>query len=250
MQVILTDKWAITEKDTIYRFYSPETAGAAKPGQFVEIKVGEAAEHFLRRPISIFDADDQYFDLLVRTVGSGTKIMTKWQTGQTADVLGPLGNGFTWDPSDDSFLLVAGDMGVAPLNFVAERLIAEGKNVRMLFSPLREKALLDGFIKPLDIETGFSSNRFEVPLLLKKMLSESPADRVFACGPVPFLQIVSDICNVLNVPAQISMESYMACGTGICLGCVVPVRGVNGTEYKKVCSNGPVFDGGEVIFDE
>ena len=144
MFVRLTELRPVTARDTLYRFTCPAIARAALPGQFVELKLTGGCDPFLRRPISLFDADGtETFSLLVRTVGRGTEYMTGWTPGMEIDVLGPLGSGFSWETDTRDCLLVAGGIGLAPMGFLARRLLDEGKRVRLLFSPRRDAALLD-----------------------------------------------------------------------------------------------------------
>lgn len=248
MSARLYSKRKITERDTLYRLECPEIAVKAKPGQFVEVRVRDALDPFFRRPVSIFNADGVYLDLLVRTVGRGTELMTEWETGQEIDVIGPLGRGFSWESSEKRFLLAGGGIGVAPLHFLVRRLNQEGKAARMFFSPERDKAVLDAFEPGLEMEPRFAANRNEVvPAFLQILEAEAP-DRVSVCGPDAFMEAVAKACGVRGIPAQVSMESRMACGIGICLGCVIPIRSGEGIIYKKVCSDGPVFLGEEVVF--
>ena len=154
MFVRLTELRPVTARDTLYRFTCPAIARAALPGQFVELKLTGGCDPFLRRPISLFDADGtETFSLLVRTVGRGTEYMTGWTPGMEIDVLGPLGSGFSWETDTRDCLLVAGGIGLAPMGFLARRLLDEGKRVRLLFSPRRDAALLDAlpFRERLDV---------------------------------------------------------------------------------------------------
>lgn len=249
MLAILKERRSITECDHWYHFECPDLASAARPGQFVEIKVAEGPDPFLRRPISIFSADNTHFTLLVRTYGRGTAFMERWKPGTAVDVIGPLGNGFEWEQEDGSMLLVGGGIGVAPLNFLAQKLAEENRRVRILFSPLREKALTDCFYADPKINLFFSENRRQMPQILNTLLEE-PVDRIFACGPKGMMKLVVDSAAAKSVPTQISMEENMACGIGICVGCAVPIRSAGGFIYKKVCKDGPVFAGEELIFDE
>jgi len=249
MLATLVEIRQITERDNFYRFDCPAIASAAKPGQFVEIKICQGPEPYLRRPISIFSADGRYFSLLVRTVGKGTKMMAQWQCGSTVDVIGPLGNGFNWQPSDQNLLLAGGGIGIAPLHFLAERLIAEKRQVSLLFSPKRDSELIGSFLSDQTAKIMFAENRSGIPDIMAELL-KSPCDRIFACGPVGMMKTVTEIGLAHQLPVQVSMEANMACGIGICLGCAIPIKTRQGIVNKKVCHEGPVFSGEELIFDE
>ena len=250
MLAVLTEIRSVTQRDTLYTFKCPDIARTARPGQFVELKLTDGYEPFLRRPISIFDADgDQAFSLLVRTVGRGTAALTKWDVGAKVDVLGPLGNGFAWKPEDRDCVLVAGGIGLAPLSFLAKRLLSEGKQVRLVFSPQRDAELLK--VLPFQEQLGivFSENRNALPAVLTSVLRHG-VDTVFSCGPEGLLGTVAEYAAEYHAPCQLSVERRMACGIGICLGCAIAIRAEQGIVYKKVCKDGPVFRAKEVVFGE
>ena len=249
MLAVLKERRSITDRDNLYHFECPDLATGAIPGQFVEVKVCEGPEPYLRRPISIFSADSTSISLLVRTVGRGTTLMGQWQPQTAVDMLGPLGNGFKWDQNDQNLLLIGGGIGVAPLHFLAERLVAENKRVHMLFSPYRDRQILDSFLVSPSIETFPCENRLEIPLVMERLLN-NPIDRIFACGPIGMMKTVVEIGLSRQIPIQVSMEANMACGIGLCIGCAIPIRTERGIEYKKVCHEGPVFAGEQVVFDE
>lgn len=250
MRATLLRSHPVTDRDTLYVFECPEIAQKARPGQFVELKLTDGVEPYLRRPISIFDADGEFtFSLLVRTVGTGTAMMTRWEPGKAVDVIGPLGNGFSWEESDEACLLVAGGIGLAPMHYLIRALQKERKQIRILFSPKRDADLLKVLSGLEPMETHFVANRGELPTVLSALLSNR-TDLVFACGPEGLLEAVAETAKVHGVPSQISMERRMGCGFGICVGCAVAVRTETGMVYKKACKDGPVFSGEEVIFHE
>jgi dihydroorotate dehydrogenase electron transfer subunit len=249
MLAILKERRPITDRDHYYRFECPELAQSAQPGQFVEIKVCEGPDPYLRRPISIFSADDRHFAILVRTIGRGTTLMEKWEPGATVDLIGPLGHGFTWQPEDQNLLLVGGGIGIAPLHFLAERLADEKRQVTLLFSPRRDSQLLGSFLANRGVTMHFAENRADIPDVMEKLLA-APTDRLFACGPEGMMKLVTAVGLAHHLPVQVSMEANMACGIGICLGCAIPLRTAQGVAFKKVCHDGPVFAGEELIFND
>ncbi|MGI5936357.1 MAG: dihydroorotate dehydrogenase electron transfer subunit [Oscillospiraceae bacterium] len=240
---------SVTERDTLYVFNCPELARAARPGQFVELKISDSLDPFLRRPLSIFDVEGDTFTLLVRTVGRGTEYMTRWEPGMEVDVLGPLGNGFFWTEKDETFVLIGGGIGLAPLNFLARQLLKQGKQVHLLFSPKRYSKLLEALSDPERMNVSFAENRTALPAAVKTIL-EKGVHRVFCCGPDGLMETVAGISVAMNIPCQLSMERHMACGIGICLGCAIAIRTEQGLTYKKACKDGPVFNAEEVSFHE
>ena len=246
----LLERHRVTDRDTVYVFECPELARKARPGQFVELKLTDSAEPFLRRPISIFDADgERTFTLLVRTVGRGTEYMTRWIPGTEVDVLGPLGNGFSWDKSAQSCILVGGGIGLAPLNYLARELVREGRRVRLLFSPTRDADVLDSLPERERLEVFCSENRAAVCPTLSGM-AEEPTDAIFCCGPEGMLEAVGTFAMERGISCQLSVERRMGCGFGICVGCAIAIRTEHGVVYKKVCKDGPVFRAEEVSFRE
>lgn len=250
MLAVLTEIRPVTHRDTLYTFECPAIAQTARPGQFVELKLTDGYDPFLRRPISIFDADGvQTFSLLVRTVGRGTEAMTRWEVGAKVDVIGPLGNGFTWKPEDRDCVLVAGGIGLAPMTFLAKQLLAEGKQVRLVFSPRRDAELLQALPFREQLGIVFSENRNALPTVLMSVLRHG-VDAVFSCGPEGLLETVAEYAMEYHAPCQLSVERRMACGIGLCLGCAIAIRTEQGITYKKVCKDGPVFQAEEVVFDK
>lgn len=247
----LIERRAVTEKDTLYRFDCPELARNAKPGQFVELLLNDdSSDPFLRRPISIFDSDgESVLTLLVRTVGTGTEYMTRWEKGRQVDILGPLGRGFHWEDADQRCLVVGGGIGLAPLNYLVRALLTEGKQVELLFLPKRDDGLLAALDLGDDLTVHFAENRKGVSGVLSGLL-DGGVDRVFCCGPEGLLESVAAHTLDRGIPCQLSMERRMACGIGICLGCAIAIRTEGGVVYKKVCKDGPVFEAEEVSFHE
>lgn len=249
MKAILKNRQQITTRDTLYEFTCPDISAKARPGQFVEIRITSGTDPYLRRPISIFDAEGDSFRVLVRNVGRGTNIISTWQTGHEADIIGPIGNGFSFFDQDQNVLIAAGGIGVAPLYFLARRLIEAGKNVTLLFSPHRDSKVLECFNIAEQLSLVFAENRNVLPVVLNGILA-GDFDRIYACGPVGFLQTVSESGRETGVKVQVSVENRMACGIGVCLGCVVPIRRGDHELYLRACEDGPIFDGNEVIWDE
>ncbi len=251
MKAILKEKKQFGSRDVLYVFDCPELASKAKPGQFVEVKVSDGMEPFLRRPISIFDATENELKLLVRTVGTGTKLMTAWEAGKEVDILGPLGNGFDLEQVDQKALLIGGGIGAAPLYFLARELQAKGKDVKLLFLPKRDAVVLESFGDLIDAANiVFAENRHAFPDVLKEVIKtgdEKP--QIFTCGPTAMMKTATQVALEEGAAIQVSLEERMGCGIGICAGCAVAIKIDDGDfTYKKVCKDGPVFNGEEVLF--
>ena len=245
----------------IYKFSvrSKEIADLAKPGQFLDIKVSDKGEPFLRRPISIHNVDKEngIVEFIFMVVGKGTKILAGRNVGEKLDILGPLGNGtFDTDTKYNSVSIIGGGLGVFPLYELTKKLKNNASlNVYLGF---RNKDLVtcekefeaiglnklcvttdDGSYK----EKGFAID------FMKKDIEEHRVDKIFACGPLPMLRAVKEYADKEGIDCELSMEERMGCGIGACLGCAIEYIRDDGTKtYKHVCKDGPVFESKKIIF--
>ena len=228
------------------------TPFAAQPGQFAMVKVADGIDPLLRRPFSIHrqtEAAPGEFEILFRVAGAGTKLLARVHVGDRLDILAPLGQGFRLEGEHP--LLVGGGIGVAPLLFLAETFLAKGVRPKLLLGARSDRDILchDDFgclavPYALATEDGSVGESGTVTQLLERELrAAAGAVSVYACGPSPMLAAVAAICGRAGIRCQVSLEAYMACGFGACLGCVVPATRV---EYLRVCKEGPVFDAGEI----
>lgn len=235
------------------RIYCPEIAEFCKPGQFVQIKVGDDYNHLLRKPISLHQFNQQAgtVDLLYAVVGKGTKSLSQTIINQQIDLVGPLGNGWMKPLNPDSHaLLVAGGIGVAPMLALAQELRAQGRAVT-LFYGVKSKQALVGLAEyselgvDVEVATDDGSHGYHGTAVsaLQAHLASGLAVEIYACGPRPMLRAVQSLANEASLPAQLSLEEYMACGIGACLGCACSKTDGG---YAHVCTDGPVFRGGEV----
>ncbi len=239
---------------------SPRIARRAKPGQFLMVRASNTTHPLLRRPLSIHARDADRIEIFFSRSGLGTGMLADKKTGETLDVLGPLGKGFAIPTrtKGKTFCLVAGGRGIAPLYFLARELQAKGGHPRVFYGgkteadlPLLGKLVarkMEVFISTDDGSLGFpglASAMFERELAR----SARPA-LVFACGPDPMMRKVAEIAAGRGIPAQVSLESIMGCGIGACWGCVRKVRRSGGAEWVKICEEGPVFPADEVVCDE
>lgn len=243
---------------------APALALQANPGQFLQVKVGDAVSPLLRRPFGVHGTEGQKVKIMYEVVGPATTIFSNRQPGDYLDVIGPLGNGFNLPPITCHLrpILVAGGMGVAPLVFLAEKLTEgkstklRGKSLVLIGARTKDDILCEKEFKKLGcdvkIATDDGSRGFKgkVTELLNKILRENEKTRkreneIYACGPRPMLKEISRSALQYNVPAQVSLEEHLACGIGACLGCVIETR----YGYKRVCKDGPVFDARDIIWD-
>lgn len=232
---------------------SPDIAAEARPGQFIMVRCGEDA--LLRRPLSVYQADEGKVALLFNVVGKGTAWLSKLQTGDNIDLLGPLGNGYTIYPDSQNLLLVAGGIGIAPLRFLADKAIEQGKKVNLLMgassaiqllpTESSNQGLLTDGILPWGItihkstDDGSEGYKGLVTELLTEQQHIGWADQIFACGPpAMYKDMATKYPQLKNKPVQVSLEVMLGCGRGVCYGCTIKTK----EGLKRVCEDGPVFD--------
>ena len=221
----------------------------AVPGQFVNVYLDDGA-HLLPRPISICRAEGNCLTLVYRSVGAGTNIMAGLTGGDTLRVSDPLGNGFTL-PESGAVLLVGGGVGVPPMLGTAVAAKAKGLNVIAAHGYRSELFLKEEFeqVCQLLIATDDGSAGFHGTVVDLLRHTELPADTtVLSCGPKPMLKALVEFCEERGLPVQVSLEERMGCGFGACVGCVCKLNQSGNIVQKRVCKDGPVFDGSEVIF--
>jgi len=243
-------------------FRHPEIALEARAGQFVMIKAGTSAEPPLRRPFSIMLTDPaaETFTLFVKDIGPGSGALCALEPGDDAQCLGPLGQAFTPPPDDTDALFVAGGYGVAPFRLFAEQMKGTAARCRLFYGgrtlddlPLRER--LEGAGMPLVpvTEDGSVGHRGRVTAPLVEWLDsrEGPA-RLYACGPEAMLHAVARLAEERGLPAEVSLDPWMGCGIGTCLGCVVRVQDAEEgrSRYRCACTEGPVFDAARVLWPD
>ena len=229
----------------VLKFHSPEIASEVRPGQFVNVKVNEAFVPLLRRPFSVYSLEKEEVALIFNIVGAGTNILSKKKSGETVDIIGPMGCAFRLDDRYDTALLVGGGMGVAPFPILTSKLQQSSKQIVTLLGARSKDFIIPTYLKNISIATDDGSVGFHgtvVDLLrdgLSKQMYLKP--KIFACGPNPMLKSVCSVAEEFHVPCELSLESVMGCGIGICQGCPVE-RKDSEKKYALVCKEGPVFD--------
>lgn len=227
--------------------YVPEIAEKAKAGQFVSV-YSKDGSNLLPRPISLCEIDHEEgtIRLVYRVVGKGTTEFSGLKEGDTIDVMGPLGNGFTL--KDKRAILIGGGIGIPPMLELAKQLNCE-KNIVLGFRD--ETFLLDDleprgevYIASEDGKHGVKGNVLDA---IREY--EITGDIIYACGPTPMLRAIKEYALENGIEAQISLEEKMACGIGACLACVCKSKDVDhhtNVNNKRICKDGPVFDAQEV----
>jgi dihydroorotate dehydrogenase electron transfer subunit len=221
----------------------PKPPGPVVPGQFVMVRL-PTSEVFLRRPFSICSLKGDLFSIMYKLVGKGTEFLCTMKRGQSLMVLGPLGKGFVVD-EDRAAIVVAGGIGIAGVRLLVDR---HKGPLKILYGckTAEETALLgnlkhtDVLLATLDGSQGFHGT--VIDLLAEHLDGFRHMDPViFSCGPQGMLASLKRLLEGRPVPCQVAVEERMACGLGLCFGCVI--RTENEEEpYMRVCKEGPVFD--------
>jgi dihydroorotate dehydrogenase electron transfer subunit len=235
------------------------TARYKGPGQFINILPNESWEHPLRRPMSIAEVRDNKVAIIYKVFGPVTRRWTSLDIKDQLNVLGPLGNTFTgWDRDDVHPILVGGGVGLAPILNLHRACQRQGIQSTLIIGA---RTAGEHFLHP-DPEAGILLTTDDgslgqagtvIPALLT-VLRHQPRPVVFACGPVGMLRAIQELVLNDHVPAQLSVESYMACGVGICQSCVIRRQGRFQTtggyhrQYSLVCQEGTVYPAEEVSF--
>ncbi|HTF59119.1 MAG TPA: dihydroorotate dehydrogenase electron transfer subunit [Actinomycetes bacterium] len=248
---------------------APRIAEAARPGQFVHLLAGQDRSFPLRRPFSIHRVErpggspggSGTVEVVFDVVGAGTLALSRLRPRDVVDVLGPLGRPFAPPGEPAGCVLVGGGYGTAPLFFLAAELRARRCRVDFVIGAASAARLLDpaeagrlGHRLTVTTDDGSTGRRGLVTDPLPDLLARTGAGRVYACGPMPLLAAVSRLSAATGVPCQVAVEEQMACGTGICFSCVLPVGGGGAgpaeTRMARSCLEGPVFDGAAIAWAE
>lgn len=250
-----------------YRCMGMTTGAAyktAQPGQFVMVKIDSGFAPLLRRPFSIhrlIDPGDGSagIELLYKMVGPTTDQMGGLRPGETLSLLGPLGRGFIVPPEPSRTALVGGGIGIAPLVFLASRLIAAGHGTDGIRVFLGGRSVADllcvddfsemGLRVSTTTDDGSAGETGLVTGPLERALSAGEIQRVYACGPVGMLKGVAFLAEKYKVACQVSIETIMACGMGACMGCAVKSKDPLEDRCRHACLDGPVFDIGQIILE-
>lgn len=239
---------------------APGIPARARPGQFVAIAVGgEGSGMILRRAFSIYRATDSgptggTVEIVFAIAGKGTRWLADRMRGDKLDVIGPLGRPFGLPASPVNAILVGGGYGAAALFFLSEALRARGCRVDWVLGAATEDRLFgvlearrnSGSVS-VTTDDGSAGIRGWVTDPLAGLIAAVDADIVYACGPMSMLAAVAAVAEANEIHSQTAVEEAMACGIGICMTCVLPVRGNDGvTRMLRACTDGPVFQGHRV----
>jgi dihydroorotate dehydrogenase electron transfer subunit len=240
-----------------------DMASYAKPGNFVAISVGgSGSSMILRRAFAIYRASDrgQYggtIELVVAPHGQGSRWLTSLEIHDHVNMVGPLGTHFGIPVEPVNALLVGGGYGSAPLFGLAEVLKERGCRVDMvlgasvagkIYAPLEGKRSVNSLT--ITTEDGSAGTQGRVTDVMPDLIAKYKSEIVYSCGPMGMLAAVDAVSQRFNMMHQCAVEESMACGIGVCMTCVVPMKDENGiVKMTRSCIDGPVMDGEKVIWD-
>lgn len=229
--------------------------GEIIPGQFFNIQSSTAGYPMLRRPISVSGNDEKTITFTVKVLGAGTKQLADHRVGEVIKLMGPLGNGFDRVKAK-RVLIIGGGIGVAPMKGLIEKLEQPSSEIDVILGFKDHPYLTESFKTrcqrlALFSETISGFRTGYVTEALEEWIKTTAYDMVYACGPLPMLKRVAKILNEAGVPVQLLMEEKMACGIGACLVCTCKTKKDDfNFKLSRMCKDGPMFYGSEVIFDE
>jgi dihydroorotate dehydrogenase electron transfer subunit len=249
---------------TQFTVVAPGVASSFQPGQFVAVAVGGPdTSMLLRRSFALYGVKPGSefagtIQFVVAPHGRGTEWLVRQPVGTKLDLVGSLGVPFPIPREPVPVVLVGGGYGSAPLLPLAERLLAQGSELELilgaasagrLFGELAAKRLIGKVTVTTD--DGSAGQRGRVTDPLPSAIERLGAQLVYACGPMPMLRAVGEVAARYAIPAQVAVEESMACGIGVCMTCVLPVRGNDGvSRFVRSCVEGPVFEAGRVRWSE
>lgn len=244
----------------VLTFTHPEVARDGRAGQFVMVKPAGSTAPLLRRPFSLLDTDPAggTFRVFLKAVGTGSRALASLRPGDAVQCLGPLGRPFTVPPESAEALLVAGGYGIAPFHLFGRQLLAAGRRCRVFYggrtaSDLQILGLFErlGVAVTLATEDGSLGHRGRVTeALAAHLVPPGGPATLHACGPQGMLEAVARLAAERGLPAEVSLDPWMGCGLGTCLGCVVWTQRAEESRprYRCSCTEGPVFDAREVVW--
>ena len=230
----LVDKRRVARDMWVLAFEAAAVAEDVRAGQFVNLGLGRG--FMLRRPFSVYRVAGERIEIVLKAVGAGTAALLEMERGDSVSCLGPLGRGFDLSGGATSVALVSGGLGVAPMPLAARDARAAGMTVTWVHGARTSDELCeesDGDSVVLATDDGSSG-------FAGSAVAAAPeAELVLACGPNRMLAAVAERWP----DAQVAVETYMGCGTGVCLGCAVPLRRGG---YDRACTEGPVYRAADV----
>lgn len=240
-----------------------DMATHCRPGNFVAISVGGShSSLILRRAFAIYRAIDKgpmggSIELVIAPHGEGSKWLCSRIVGDFVDLIGPLGTAFGIPTTNANTMLIGGGYGSAPLFALAELLKNRGCRVDMvlgastankIYAPLEGKRSVSSLT--LTTDDGTTGIHGQISEAIPRLIREFGTEVIYSCGPMGMLAAIAKIADEFDLAHQCAVEEAMACGIGVCMTCVVPIKYEDGIKMVRTCIDGPVMDGAEIIWDK
>lgn len=248
---------------------APEIGKTIRPGQFVNVRCGDNRSNILRRPFSVYRVHKRggwasTIEIVFDIRGPGSTYLSELRGHATVDLLGPLGRGFQLPKRRAHCLLIGGGIGATPLFFLADELrnaghrvdvILGARSVGYLLNPIEVRRLAS--VSVTTTEDGSAGETGRVTDVLEETVERCQTEVIYTCGPHPMLAAISKMATGLKIPVQVAVEELMGCGYGVCMTCVMPLKGKRKKDqpaedavvYARSCTEGPVFNGASVIWN-
>lgn len=260
----------LAERTFRVRLQCPDIARAIRPGQFVMLRLPNTTDPLLGRPFALYDTvldpagNPVGFDVVYLVVGKMTGRLAEVVVGDSLQAWGPLGRPFLDVGAPERVTLVAGGIGQTPFLAYARELLGTrgygGDSPRRraatvaLYYGVRTAALAAGVedFRAAGVEVHLASDDGSIGtrgFVTQLLASHGKTGPLVGCGPEPMLHALAKMARAWDVPCQVSLETPMACGVGICFSCVTKVQTPDGWDYKRVCVDGPVFDAGRLVWE-
>lgn len=260
-------------KDTwLFRVHTPDMAASVVPGQFFMVRDPAGNDPLIGRAFAVYDCGgpgEGWIDIVYLAKGKLTTRLASKRTGDAIALWGPLGNGFSTTPVQQ-LVMVAGGIGQTPFLSLARealglkrfgndsaRAIGYAQKVHFCYGA-RSQDYLTGVSDFEAMGVGISIATDDgsvgparlVTEALTEFLDRIPpvSTRIVCCGPEPMMEAVSRIAALRELPCEVSLETPMACGVGICFTCVAKVGTENDWDYKRTCVEGPIFDASQIVW--
>ncbi|MDR2756932.1 MAG: dihydroorotate dehydrogenase electron transfer subunit [Planctomycetaceae bacterium] len=266
---IIENNLKLTEQTFRLTLTVPGTLPTVNAGQFVMLRLPNRTNPLLGRPFAVYRVSGNVLEVIYVVVGKMTEHLAKMRTGDTLDLWTPLGNGFSTVNTATHIIMVAGGIGQTPFLMLAEKYVQTDSHCTLLYGTQNIERVIgmDDFKKlGVDIHLAtddgscnkdFVSHHGFVTDLISKVYQLGEPTQIFCCGPRPMLHAAFQIAQQFNLPCEVSLETSMSCGLGICFGCVVKCRCEKENkldndndnnhdhetwDYRRTCIEGPVFD--------
>jgi len=247
----------------ILRLAATVDPAACHAGSFLHLQVDPGPVPLFRRAYSILSSTEEHVEILYKVTGIGTRLLVRRQPGDEISAMGPLGNTFSQPRAGEQAVMVAGGVGLPPVLRWAEQLMAGGvapDHLTFIYgAATAEELVLRDRVDALGVHTLYATDDGSyghhglVTELLERQAESAGHEgrrvRFYACGPGAMLAACSHLAGATGIPGDVALETPMPCGSGVCLGCIMPCRTERGdVVFRRTCMDGPIFAAREVVW--